>query len=193
MKNKKIVLGLFICLAVVQIAVPVWAIVQREIALNYGARFKFRTAPVDPYDAFRGRYVAIYPEESSAPAGGALVKRGDKVYAHIVEGKQGFAEFSEVTFERPAGNAFIRTRVSYVAHDADGAERVYLELPIDRFYMEEKAAPAAEEAYRRYSAAGERDAFVVVRVNKGLAVIEDLYVGGKPIGKLVRELERGQP
>jgi uncharacterized membrane-anchored protein len=191
-KNKKIILGLFICLAVVQTAVPVWAIVLREITLRSGTVFKFRTAPVDPYDAFRGRYVAIYPEESSAPTGGVAFNRGDKVYAHIVEGKQGFAEFSQVTFERPGGNAYIIARVNFVTRADDGAERVYLNLPIDRFYMEEKAAPAAEEAYRRYSSTAQRDAYVVVRVNKGLAVIEDLYVAGKPIGNLVRELEGEQ-
>ena len=58
MKPVNILFPLFIVVAVVQIAAPASMILRRERALDRGERFLFRTAPVDPYDAFRGRYVA---------------------------------------------------------------------------------------------------------------------------------------
>lgn len=50
---------LLVLLCVIQLAVPAFMIVRREHALSMGRAFKFRTAPVDPYDAYRGRYVAL--------------------------------------------------------------------------------------------------------------------------------------
>ncbi len=60
-----------------------------------------------------------------------------------------------------------------------------LQLPFDRFYMEEAKAPAAEAAYREHNRKGAQDAYVIVRVLEGAGVIEDLYVGGKPIEDVV--------
>ena len=67
MKNNKYIIGLFLCLFAVQIAVPVYMIVNREKTLVLGKQFKFHTVPVDPYDAFRGRYVALAVQQDSAP------------------------------------------------------------------------------------------------------------------------------
>ena len=63
MDKKKILLVLFILVAIVQISFSASMIINREITLKSGKQFKFRTAPVDPYDAFRGRYVALTLEE----------------------------------------------------------------------------------------------------------------------------------
>ncbi len=58
MKNK-ILIAAFFCVALLQIYTPVSMIIARESTLKEGVLFRFKTAPVDPYDAFRGRYVAL--------------------------------------------------------------------------------------------------------------------------------------
>ncbi|MEW6573858.1 MAG: GDYXXLXY domain-containing protein [Bacillota bacterium] len=193
MRYKRTVLGLFVLLALIQTAVPVWMIVHRETTLKTGRLFKFRTAPVDPYDAFRGRYVAITIENSAAPADGASVpKPGQKVYVHITEDSEGFAAFDKATVRRPEGDSYIQTRVNFIINEPSGS-KVYFEVPFDRYYMEETAAPAAEDAYRQYSSLpGRSDAYVTVRVKDGFAVLEELYVGGKPIREFVRERGQGR-
>lgn len=193
MRYKRTVLVLFVLLALIQTAVPVWMIVHRETTLKTGRLFKFRTAPVDPYDAFRGRYVAITIENSAAPADGASdLKPGQKVYVHITEDSEGFAAFDKATVRRPEGDAYIQTRVSFVVNEPSGP-KVYFEVPFDRYYMEETAAPAAEDAYRQYGSLPEHsDAYVTVRVKDGFAVLEELYVGGKPIREFVRERGQGR-
>ena len=55
-KRSLLLLGFAIVVAV-QLAVPAWMIVDHERTLAKGQLFKFRTRPVDPADAFRGRYV----------------------------------------------------------------------------------------------------------------------------------------
>ncbi|MDD5136646.1 MAG: hypothetical protein PHN63_04800, partial [Candidatus Omnitrophica bacterium] len=59
---------------------------------------------------------------------------------------------------------------------------------IDRYYMEEKAAPAAERAYRQSAQRDTQDAYIIVRIKDGFAIIENLYVGGQKIEDAVRKL-----
>ena len=185
MKKTPYVLILFSCLALIQIATPVSMIARREMTLRNGRQFRFRTAPVDPYDAFRGRYVALRIENGLVPvADDVKLVRNQKVYAHIKEDEEGFAKIVSVGIERPDGDAYLQARV--LSRYARG-NKVRLHLPFDRYYMDEKVAPAAETAYRRHSRRGRRDTYVAVRIKSGFTVIEELYVGGKPILEFIQD------
>ena len=81
------------------------------------------------------------------------------MYALIKIDSQGFAKFTTVTTVRPSDKPYIQTKVQYVSDD-----KVHLALPIDRYYMEEKAAPAAERIYQHYAQRGKQDAYVIVRI-----------------------------
>jgi uncharacterized membrane-anchored protein len=84
---------LFAVVAVVQLAVPASLIVRHELTLQQGQMFKFKTAPVDPYDAFRGRYVALRFEQNVAPVvAGEKLACGQKGYATLETDKDGFAK-----------------------------------------------------------------------------------------------------
>ncbi len=188
MKNNKLIFAFFISIALSQITVPMSMLVSREIVLKNGMEFKFKTAPVDPYDAFRGRYVALRIEENKAPGQkGLFLKRGQKVYATIVTDEKGFAKFSGVVLSRPQGVPYIQAKVRYVW----GEKEIYLDLPIDRYYMEEKAAPRAEKKYwEYYSGHTNQDTYMVVRVKDGIAVIAGLYVAGEKIEDLLKRPDK---
>lgn len=183
MKNR-IVIRLFLCLALIQLVVPLSMIAKREVVLRDGVQFKFKVAPVDPYDAFRGRYVALRVDESYVPAPKEVkVKGGQTAYALIDVDAQGFAKLSGLTTSRPREKSYIQSKVTHVSYD----KKIYLDLPINRYYMEEKAAPAAEKVYQRYAQRDKKDAYVVVRIKDGFAVIESLYVGGQRIEDVVKQ------
>lgn len=164
-----------------QLAVPISMIVKHERTLTDGELFRFRTAPVDPVDAFRGRYVALALEDATAPAlpGVSLLSR-QRVYALLGTGDDGFARVTELALERPERGAFIEARVYYQDPDTG---RVHLHMPLDRYYMPEDLAPRAESVYRQRG--GADDSFIAVRVRDGFSVIEDLYVAGQPIRELL--------
>jgi len=182
--KKRIIIGLFSCLVLIQIVVPLSMIAKKEAILKNGKQFKFKTAPVDPYDAFRGRYVALRIASDSAPNPGNNFNPGGKVYAHIALDDQGFAVISKVTAKRPKEGDYIKTTTRY-RFDSDG--KIFLNMPFDRYYMEENAAPAAEAAYRKHSSQGNESAYVTVRIKSGFAVLEELYVGGKPILEFIEQ------
>lgn len=188
MKKK---LLLFYCLIIIQIAVPVWLIANNEITLRYGKQYRFRTAPVDPYDAFRGRYVAltIEQQEIPAPKDAKDVSDSQTLYGHISVDKDGFALLDSSTIKKPArGNDYIRVKIAYLSPNS-----IRFIFPLNRYYMNEKKAPAAETAYRELNRINQKnDSYILVRVRNGSAVIEDLYVGGKPIIEYIKEKQQAK-
>jgi uncharacterized membrane-anchored protein len=179
----RILFGIFAVVALAQLSVPASMLWHRQRALSEGRAFKFKTAPVDPEDAFRGRYVALRFEEQQAPwKDKEPATNGQKVYAVIETGTNGFARIAWATAQQPTGGDYIQTHVSWVEPKGE----VHLSFPFDRFYMEESLAPNAEKAYREHNRRTQQDAYAVVRVLDGLGVIENLYVGGKPIAEAAR-------
>ena len=176
-------LGLVLALLfLLQLAVPASMIVGRELTLRKGEPFRFRTAPVDPYDPFRGRFVALNLEAAWAPrpVGDELEYR-QKVFALLAVDEAGFAYCSAIVAEQPVEGSYLSVRIA-----SFNKEQVRLELPFDRYYAEEQLAPEIERAYRANSRRGEQDAFIAVRVRKGRGVLEELYIDDLPVGEYLR-------
>lgn len=184
--KKGLLIALFILVAIIQIVAPLSMIIKRESVLKNGVQFKFRVAPVDPFDAFRGRYVAIKIEDDKIPVPeGTNFNYGQKVYALIAIDAEGFAKLFKITTVRPKNEAYIDAKVDYISKG-----NIYLGLPIDRYYMEEAAAPKAERLYRQHAMRGDnkRDAYILVKIKDGFPVIEQLYVGGARIEEAVKNI-----
>jgi uncharacterized membrane-anchored protein len=188
MTNPKLVFGLFLALAIVQLAMPLGQIWKYEDVLRNGELYRFRTAPVDPYDAFRGKYVALnYADTEAVLRNGDQIHAGSHAYVSLSKDENGFAHFVELSAAPPKGD-YLRVEYQYI-HDSKASFR----LPFDKFFMEESKAPQAEQAYWRYSnRRGQKDitAYVLVRVKGGRGVIEDLYVKDQPIREFIRTMPK---
>ena len=60
-----ILLGVFVLVALMQLFVPANMIWSREKVLNEGKIYKFKTAPIDPNDPFRGKYISLNFEQNA--------------------------------------------------------------------------------------------------------------------------------
>ncbi len=185
MKTKSL-LFIFALAVILQLAVPAAMIVRRARVLRDGRAFKFRTAPVDPSDAFRGRYVALSLEQNrlTVPLGSDYA-RGQKVFAVLQEDDAGFARITDLRPERPEADPYLATRIRYVYNT-----NAFLRLPFDRFYMEEGEAPEAEKAYWEHSRRTNTAAYIRVRIQNGFGVIEDLYLEDTPIREYLARREK---
>src|SRR5262245_32172783 len=171
MISSKLIMALFGLTAAVQLAVPGALIYRHESTLRHGTPYKFKTAPVDPADAFRGRYVALGFEEHQAPlAANKEFARGQKAYATVETDKDGFARFTSLSTAPPKDKAYLKVHVAWLS--VDSAD---LQLPFDRFYLEESVAPAAEEAYWQNNRRGQTNSatYALVRIRNGTGVIEN--------------------
>ncbi len=162
-----------------QFAVPGWMLGKREWVLRNGAEYKFRTAPVDPSDPFRGRYVALSFEALTAeytdPAG--VETFGKALYATLTVDDTGFAKFGRVSRTPPESGDYMRVETWF----SGAPNQTQFVPPFDRYYMNESAAPAAEQAYREHSNVRMGDAYATVRVWKGYSVLDGLFLGDQRI------------
>lgn len=185
MNKKKLVIFLFSCFAAVLIAVPVMLIRQQENILATGQEFKFKTQPMDPFDAFRGRYVALGFERTPLDVpNNVKLNGGQTVFVQIENKPDGFARFSRLFAAAPANVAYLKCRVSY-----QSGNQVYFDVPFDKYYLQETKAPKAEKLYREHSARSVQDGYIILSVKNGEGVIKGLYLGGKPIEELLKNKE----
>ena len=160
---KKHLVAVLAVLLIIQLAVPVYMIAGKYDVLINGEEHKFRVRPIDPYDAFRGRYVAV---------GIQTDLRGNEKYGIIGVMPDGFSDLVSLTDSKPVTGAYVKS----IARD-------WFRMPIDRYYMDEKLAPKAESLVSRGS---EKEAYVTARIKNGSLVISGLYVDGVPIEEMLR-------
>jgi uncharacterized membrane-anchored protein len=168
---------LFVLVAFAQLAAPASLIWKREQTLRRGSVWKFRTAPVDPVDAFRGRYIRLEFEAEGQPTSPPPnLESYATIFVTMRLDAEGFAEIDQVLLSPPAGDDYVEAQLTGKT----------VSLPFDKYWVTEREAPAAEAAYRLQSRRDKKNAFVTVRVFRGDAAIEQLYLDNQPLAEFLR-------
>jgi len=179
---------LFGLTCIAQWYVPASMIMEQEDILSNGNVYLFKTAPVDPNDPFRGKYITLdFEAETMKRVAGAKWKSNQDVFVVLGKDKDGFASVTMITKIRPdVGADFFTAEVRY-----SNERNIELQFPFDRFYLEESKASAAETLYsesnRQNENAGGKTAYAVVRVKDGNAALEDVRIDDRSIVDIVRE------
>jgi uncharacterized membrane-anchored protein len=184
--NQKITIPTFILMVLAQLYVPASMIFNEERVITEGRAFKFRTAPIDPNDPFRGKYVALYFNENAVEVEEATDwTMGELVFATITTDSAGYAVIKSVSKTKPTGaEDYIKATVEYSV--SDSLHRVYVSYPFDRFYMEEFKAPVAETVYTEASLDSNQVAYALVMVRNGDAVVTDIFIDDVSIKEVIR-------
>ncbi|QZE15844.1 GDYXXLXY domain-containing protein [Halosquirtibacter laminarini] len=188
MKHKIVLPLLFILMVIFQFAVPLKMVRDCEHTLTHGNVYKFKTKPIDPTDPFRGKYVALSFEADNISVNNEVKFESDEpLFVTIVTDEEGYAKISQVWREEPTQSNldYFKVNVNYYGTSKD-PNKLVLKFPFDRFYMSEHKAKRAENTYRNASRANKSDTYGVVRVEKGMAVIENVMINGVPITDLVK-------
>jgi uncharacterized membrane-anchored protein len=172
--NKKFLLPAFAVMVLIQLFIPAKMIFDKEQVLNTGDLFKFRTAPVDPNDPFRGKYVALnfadnifqYSKEEDW-------YNTDLVYVTLSTDSAGFAIIKNVTKHIPENETYF---TAFVQSVLPYEKQLVIQYPFDRFYVEESKAPEIEEKYLEAFRDSSRVAYALVAVRDGDAVLKDLIL-----------------
>lgn len=185
-------------LGLAQLAAAGWSIARYESTLSSGVTYQIRVAPVDPADAFRGRYVAVRPSiriekpilpETERVLAAFQAHTTRQAFVVLETDAEGFARARQVVTEPPAQGDYLAIADVSTAWVPNSAQQGHLEalgydvsFAFDRYYMNEAGAPAAAKRYveatRRTS--GSR-AWLAVRVKNGVGVIDGLFIDDVPI------------
>ncbi|MCC5912909.1 MAG: GDYXXLXY domain-containing protein [Balneolaceae bacterium] len=184
MSPKKSLFVLFILMVILQLLVPMKMILDRELILRHGTEFKFKTAPIDPHDPFRGKYISLQFDESlvDLPSDREWLT-GQTIFLYLNSDADGFAVVDSVTAHSPSGSQhYLRAEVSY-----SFSGRVRVNYPLDRFYMEESKAYDAELAYLDIQTDTTSTAYALVSIRNGESVLKDVLIDGVPIKEVARQ------
>ena len=169
-----------------QLAVPAWLIVEREWTLREGQIFKFKTQPVDPADPFRGRYVWLRLEPDTIAVPDAQSWLSDKkAFAVLGQDTNGFALVKRLERTPPLHETAVQVRTRWPDIQQGTVHIAWLGL--DRYYMTEAKAPAAENAYLEHNRRAHQSCYVTVRVRATHAALENLFIDNQPIQDWLRE------
>jgi uncharacterized membrane-anchored protein len=191
--NTRLKAALLGLLGVAQLIAAGWSIARYESTLRSGTLYRIRIEPVDPADAFRGRYIAVRPS-IRIPAPIDLetkqllnrIENREPGYVVLANDADGFARISQVLPAPPAQGDYLKVAYAWElpAREAQGdqpatAGGYNVQFSFDRYYMNERAAPAAEQRF--FEATGRNSssrAWLAVRVKDGVGVIESLFIDG---------------
>ena len=152
----------FLVLVAVQAAVPLAMAGLKEAHLAFDRTVRLKTAPVDPLDVFRGRYVRLSYEISRLRSD---ARAGETVYVPLHRVGGHWTGNVTMLFP-PSEEPFIRGRVT----EAAGGEAT-IEYGIETYFVDERKA----REYERKAAGGEVYVDVVVDDDGG-AQIERLIL-----------------
>lgn len=203
--NKKIQLALFLFIVAVGVYYPVSKIIRFEFPFSPPAVFRFQATLYDPYDIFRGRYVALAPTRQTVIASDMewYKYNESKVYAVLEEDEDGLAKVVDLVKKPEPGKPAVRVESAFPhgrwggrgltdKTEEDVANKYTVNFPFDRFYMNEKLAPEAEVAVNKAVREGGEGCVIVVKVYAdGNFAITDLEIGGVPIREFLKK-ERGE-
>ena len=172
---------IFGVVALAQLGVPAAMVWQREQTLKQGRVWKFRTAPADPVDAIRGRYIVLRfaAEEFDAPV---KFESGNKsVCAVLKQDTDGFAEVDHLTTETVVADDVVPVESAWWS-----SGKQHVSFPFNKFWVAEANAAAAERAYVENNRRDNQNTYVTVRVRHGDAALDQLYIDNQPLSDYLR-------
>ena len=177
--NKRLIA--FSIYAVALICFPIWMIVNENNTFKEGIAYKFKCAPLDPNDPFRGKYIALRFENIEVKESGVEMK--NPPYFGLVDiDKDGFAFISAVEFTQPVNTTYIE--LNLISTDIGTA---WYTLPIDRLYMNEYKAQAAEDLYRNALQDSTQNVYAKVYISDDRYLLDDVFVDDVPLREALDE------
>lgn len=185
MKDKKIAFLVFILVVLAQLYVPLQMIFNQEDIIKTGTEFKLQTAPVDPYDPFRGKYITLFFTEREITVNSVTKWRsGETIFATLTTGKNGFAKISSISKTKPKNSeSYLKVKIDFALNN----NKIAIDFPFDRFYMNENIASNAEKIYQEFSIKKKNQTYALITVKNGEAVIKDVRINEVSITDLANK------
>ena len=170
----------FILLCLAQMYLPLKMAADQEAVVSKGKAFRFKVAPRDPNDPFRGKYITLRYEADSVKVKNVNEwMRNTKVYVLLHTDLQGYAAIERITASRPANESdYVEATVQ---PDGGHNNTLRIEYPFTRFYMEENKAVKAEKMFFETLRNPRGITYAKIYVRNGRAVIGDVVIDGQSV------------
>ncbi len=166
---------------------PLSGVWQHEQVIARGVPVRIRCAAPDPYDPLRGRYLAVRPEQGRLPKPVGMPNQGAvPAWATLVEGADGLSRIESLSLDPVSGPTVVRLVASRQRWNRED-ETVFVEWPFDRFYLNERLAPDADQLIAKRFRDGKEQPVAEIRLLDGRAVLTDVLIDGVSVRELAKE------
>lgn len=176
----------FALMVILQLTIPLKMIFDSENIIKNGDVHYLECMPVDPSDPFRGRYIDLrYKAENQAYKfdNWKQYSRGDILYASMAQNGD-YSEIVQIFTHAPQGS-YVKIKVA-----SKSSNGLYIDIPLDRYYMEENAAIASDTLLRFRREGKNLDIYAKTRTKDGEIMLEEVFVNSIPVGAYItREIQ----
>jgi uncharacterized membrane-anchored protein len=184
---KKMMMVLFAVMCLAQWIVPGKMVYDSENTIAEGVLYKFKTAPVDPSDPMRGKYITLNFQGNFFPFSDSTEwQSGDQIFVTFTTDFAGFAVPEQISHTKPEADSYLETVVEHTSHFEDNHD-VWYKVPFNRYYMEESKAPQAEQLYWKAQRDSAQVVYALVSIGEGQAVLQDVIINDRPIIDIINE------
>ncbi len=174
--SNKALIGVIV-VSIIQLALPLMFISQKEQVLKSGKEYVFNIRPIDPYNFFQGRYVSLNMEPLEySDKNYKDFKRFDIVYVEFEQDSIG-ARIKKLSHEKTKYSLKLKLY-------REPQSKMRIPLPFKKFFLEEYKAQTIENRLANTSTG---PCFVHARILNGDFVLTDIssngvsLVTGKPV------------
>ncbi|WP_046756130.1 GDYXXLXY domain-containing protein [Kordia jejudonensis] len=172
--KKTYIYALFGLMVLAQIVASAQIVYKYERTIASDNIYKFKTAPIDPNDPFRGKYITLDYQIDAFKTDDESWDRHEIGYAYFSKDENGYAVLETLEKNRISDSNFDYIQVKIKNH-YDG--HIHFDLPFNRYYMEESKAYDAEVLSRELNRNGKEDSiYAVVHIKNGTHVLTDIIV-----------------
>ena len=173
---------------------PVGTILRFSFPSEKGTVFRFPVTAYDPYDPMRGRYVRLnfnnLERNIRLPKKNRDLKFRNRqhIFAVLEPGRDSTVKIVDLVSGRkeiPTGKMFLPVQFLWSHREYDAKTRKYrnrwthnIQLPFNRFYLNEKKAPEAEKLLQNRKTKAE---LTVIIYPDGVYQVQNLMIDGKPL------------
>ena len=176
---------LFGVMVIAQIAASAQIVYKFEKTIASDNVYKFKTAPVDPSDPFRGKSITLDFKIDSFKTTDDDWDGYDTAFAYFSKNENGYAVLETLSKELLTDSEFQYVEVE-ISNYYSG--KVRFSLPFDTYYMKESKAYGAETLYRDNNRNQvQQDVYAVVHIQDGVHVLTDVVINGVSIKDAVVE------
>ena len=193
--NHKIILIIFLFVALIQLAVPAKMIFDSENVITKGKTYKFQLDPVDPNDPFRGKYMTLRFTENEFKVDSCTQSDYTDAYIEIQSGSNGFAKIKNISFDKPSSEKdFFKAQVycEYYPHfdnqklDPQKLENKYVvTYPFTKYFMNELGIAATEKKLQELLRDSTIIAYGEVSIKNGQSRLTAIKIDGNKIEDLI--------
>ena len=155
----------------IQILLLTGMLFQLENTRNQGALFRLELNAYDPYDMFRGNYLALSFKEDRIKTPLGPLQQNEKFYVKLINDKNtGFARPVKVARTFPGGDNWVKVNNSGGSVMEEDDTMLLYSFMQERYFMSEDKIKKAEQALRSATADSNRKCWAEMRVKNGITI-----------------------